>query len=143
MKPYARHRARALVLQAIFQWQFATSSVEEITAQYLAEVNPNKVDIVYFKKLLVGITKNVTQLDQVMEPLLDRKLEELDQVEYAILRLAIYELVYCLDVPYKVVINEALELAKKFGSVTGYKYINGVLDKVVHISSVAKIRKIQ
>ena len=127
MKPYARHRARALVLQAIFQWQFATSSVEEITAQYLAEVNPNKVDIVYFKKLLVGITKNVTQLDQVM----------------AILRLAIYELVYCLDVPYKVVINEALELAKKFGSVTGYKYINGVLDKVVHISSVAKIRKIQ
>lgn len=143
MKPHARHKARALVLQAIFQWQFVTNNAEDIAAQYLAEVNPKKVDIGYFNRLLAGIITNVTMLDQIMEPLLDRKLAELDQVEYAILRLAIYELVYCLDVPYKVVINEALELAKKFGSVTGYKYINGVLDKVVHVSSVAKIRNIQ
>jgi N utilization substance protein B len=141
MKTYARHKARSLVLQAIFQWQFAANSVSDIHAQYLAELNPKKVDAKYFKDLLYGTVKNVEAIDEVMTPFLDRKIKELNQVERAVLRLAIYELMYRPDVPYKVIINEALELAKKFGSIEGYKYVNGVLDKIAHSSQIMELRK--
>lgn len=141
MKPYARHKARSLALQSIFQWQFAASSVSDIAAQYLAELNPKKIDVEYFRGLLYGVVKNVAAIDNIMTPFLDRKIKELNKVECAILRLAIYELIYCPDVPYKVVINEALEIAKKFGSIEGYKYINGVLDKIVHTSPIYKEAK--
>lgn len=75
--------------------------------------------------------------------LIDRKIKELNQVECAVLRLAVYELMYRLDVPYKVIINEALELTKKFGSIEGYKYINGVLDKIAHSSQIVAIRPVE
>lgn len=130
MKPHARHKARALALQAIFQWQFAANSVSDVKAQYIAEANPKKVDIEYFSDLLCNTIKNIVAIDAVMTPVLDRKIKELNQVECAVLRLAVYELLYRLDVPRKVVINEALELEKKFGTVDGYKYVNGVLDKI-------------
>ncbi|MEI8055570.1 MAG: transcription antitermination factor NusB [bacterium] len=130
MKPHARHKARALALQAIFQWQFAANSISDVEAQYLAELNPKKADSEYFIDLLRNTIKNVEAIDAVITPVLDRKIKELNQVECAVLRLAVYELLYRLDVPYKVVINEALELEKKFGTIDGYKYVNGVLDKI-------------
>ncbi len=143
MKPHARHKARALVLQAIFQWQFAANSISDIEAQYLAELNPKKADAEYFSDLLRGTIKNVEAIDAVITPFLDRKIKELNQVECAMLRLAVYELMYRLDVPYKVIINEALELTKKFGSIEGYKYVNGVLDKIAHSSQIEAVRPVE
>lgn len=132
MKPHSRHKARALALQAIFEWQFEANPILDIEARYLADLNPKKVDADYFNNLVRGTVQNISAIDAVIIPFLDRKFTELNQVERTILRLAVYELKYRLDVPYKVVINEALELAKTFGSIEGYKYINGVLDKIVH-----------
>ena len=132
MKPHSRRKSRSLAVQAIFEWQFAASTIVEIEARYLAGLNPKKVDSDYFSDLVRGTAQHLEAIDAVIIPCLDRKLTELNQVERAILRLAVYELNYHLEVPYKVVINEALELAKVFGSVEGYKYINGVLDKIVH-----------
>ncbi len=130
MKPYSRHKARALALQAIYQWQFMTSSVSAIEAQYLAQLNPKKVDATYFIGLFRNTTENIAIIDEIMVKFLDRKITQLNQVECALLRLAINELKYQPDVPYKVVIDEALQLARKFGSVEGYKYVNAILDKV-------------
>ena len=132
MKPYNRHKARALALQAIFQWQFAANNVRDIETQYLSDLNPKKTDVEYFKNLLQGTVANITAIDDVIAPFLDRKTKDLNQIEHAVLRLAAYELMYRKDVPYKVVINEALELTKKFGTIEGYKYVNGVLDKIAN-----------
>ncbi len=131
MRPRARHKARALALQAIYQWQFNVDGAANIKLQFLDKINSNKVDATYFNDLLEGVINNVTAIDGAFTPFIDRKITDLDNVELAVLRLAIYELMLRFDVPYKVVINEALELTKTFGSIDGYKYINGVLDKVV------------
>jgi len=130
MKPQARRKARSLALQAIYQWQLVADDVVNIKMQFVDKINSKKVDAEYFNDLLDGVIKNVGAIDEVITPLLDRKITDLDAVELAVLRLATYELMLRLDVPYKVVINEALELTKNFGSIEGYKYINGVLDKV-------------
>lgn len=130
MKPHARHKARSLALQAIFQWQFAANSISDVEVQCLAKLNPKKVDAEYFSDLLRGTAKNIEAIDKIIVPVLDRKIKELNHIECAVLRLAVYELIYRFDVPYKVIINEALELTKKFGTVDGYKYVNGVLDKI-------------
>jgi len=132
MKPHSRRKARALALQVVFEWQFEASTILDIEARYLADLNPKKVDADYFNDLVRGTVQNISAIDAVIIPYLDREFTQLNQVERAILRLAVYELKYRLDVPYKVVINEALELTKAFGSIEGYKYINGVLDKIVH-----------
>lgn len=132
MKPKARHKARILALQAIYQWQFAAESEANIKQQFLDKLNTQKVDVEYFCDLIEGVFKNILIIDNMIQPLLDRKLTNLDKVELAVLRLAVYELLKRLDVPPKVIINEALELTKSFGSIEGYKYINGVLDKVYY-----------
>lgn len=130
MKPSNRRRARKIALQAIYQWQLNAEPTSNIEAQFLAEANANKIDLEYFSDLLRGVIKNSAAIDEQITPFLDRKITELNPVELAVLRLASYELMFHLEVPYKVVINEALELAKTFGSVEGHKYVNGVLDKV-------------
>ncbi|MBU0745054.1 MAG: transcription antitermination factor NusB [Gammaproteobacteria bacterium] len=139
MKPQARSRARSLALQAIYQWQFAASSITDIKLQFVDKINSNKVDATYFNDLLDGVIKNIAAIDEVVTPLLDRKIKDLDAVELAVLRLATYELMLRLDVPYKVIINESLELNKKFGSIDGYRYINGVLDKVAKLLRVSEV----
>lgn len=133
MKPQTRRKARALALQAIYQWQLAADSIVNIKMQFIDKINSKKVDAGYFNELLEGVIKNSEVLDQIIMPLLDRKIKELDEVEFAMLRLATYELKQRPDVPYKVIINEALELTKKFGSIKGYRYVNGVLDKVARL----------
>jgi len=130
MKPYARHNARGLVLQALYQVMFSGSTVEEVEVQFLAEQNLRKVDVEYFKLLLEGVSNGAADLDQIMTPYLDRPFEQLNAIELIVLRMAVFELKNCLDVPYRVVINEAVELAKKFGAAEGHKYVNGIVDKV-------------
>lgn len=130
-KPKIAHRkkARSLALQALYQWQLSASPLNEIEAQFRVDTS-GKVDWVYFHELLVGVGTKADQLDELYAPLLDRKLSELNPVELALLRLGCFELQERIDIPYKVVINESVELAKKFGATDSHKYINGVLDKL-------------
>ncbi len=131
IKPSTRRKARRLVVQALYQQHYTADSVETVAAQHLAECNPASVDTGYFKDLFCGVVRHQPQLDELMQAYLDRSLDEVDPIERAILRMSLYELQERFDVPYKVVINEAIELAKIFGAEDGYKYINGVLDKAV------------
>ncbi len=131
MKPAERRKARQLALQAIYQWQLTQDNVADIAEQFKLEQPTKGVDLPYFELLLTGVATNVSNLDATFSPFLSRKLDDLDQVDKGVLRLACYELNYCKDVPYKVVINEAIELAKSFAADDSHKFVNGVLDKVV------------
>lgn len=128
--PAPRRLARRLALQAIYQWQLASASSQEIENQFLQECALDKVDVPYFLELLRGVVNGCESLDTHMKPALDREIGQLNPVELAILRIALYELVHRIDIPYRVVIDEALRLAKTFGAIEGYKYVNGVLDNV-------------
>jgi transcription antitermination protein NusB len=129
VKPSARRKARKHALQGLYQVIYTGQEAEVIAAQHLAEMNHDKIDVEYFKKLLLGSVSNLVVLDEVFAPFLDRDIGELTPVELSVLRLATYELKEMPDVPYRVVLNEALELTKKFGSTDGFKFVNGVLDK--------------
>lgn len=129
MKPAARRRARECAVQAIYSWQLSGNDIADVELEFLSEQDTQGVDIAYFRELLVGVAINAARLDKAMEPYLSRQLEELGQVEKAILRLAMFELSFRADVPYKVAINEAIELAKVFGADDSHKFVNGVLDK--------------
>lgn len=130
MKPAARHKARCLAVQAIYQWELTKIPIDALQQQFLSNFNPKKTDKEYFLSLTNGVVKDFENIDKIMLPFLDRKINELNKVELTILRLAIFELKERLDVPYKVVLNEALELAKTYGAEDGHKYVNGILDKV-------------
>lgn len=131
MKPSARRNAREYAVQAMYQWQLSAAPVAEIELEFLVHHIKEKTDVTYFKELIHAVPELHEELDHEMEPfLVARRIDELDPVELAILRLSIYELLKRLDIPYRVVINEALELTKKFGSVEGFKFVNGVLDQV-------------
>lgn len=129
MKPTARRRARECAVQAIYSWQLSKNDIADIELQFLSEQDVTDVDITYFRELFSGVAMDTATLDRRMAPYLSRKVEDLDQIEKAILRLAIFELSKRSDVPYKVVINEAIELAKAFGAEDSHKFVNGVLDK--------------
>ena len=130
INPVARHNARRYALQAMYQWQIAGTPIGEIEAEFLHYHIDKKLDLAYFKELIHGVPKHKHELDHEMQAFLGRGLHEIDPVELAVLRLAIYELMKRPDVPYRVIINEALKLTKKFGSVEGHKFVNGVLDRV-------------
>lgn len=128
--PLARRRkARQLILQALYQWLLTDSELTDISKQF-HEQNQGKIDWEFFDEVLPGVLKSVEALDKHLHPLLDRKLEALDPIEKALLYLGTYELANRIDVPYRVVINECVELAKMFGATESHKYINGVLDKL-------------
>ncbi len=130
LKPSLRKKARRYAVQGIYQWHLSGNSIKEIELQFLESINAKKVDVSYFQEILVNTLSGITEIDELLTPILDRKLEEVNPVELAVLRLACYELKARLDVPYKVVINEALELSKTFGASDGHKFVNGVLDKL-------------
>ena len=130
INPIARRNARRYALQAMYQWQLAGTSLIDIETEFLRYHIDKKLDLEYFKELIHGIPKYQHELDLQMQPFLGRPLNEIDPIELAVLRLAIYELIKRPDVPYRVIINEALELTKKFGSVEGYKFVNGILDRI-------------
>ncbi len=131
MKPKARRLARELALQAVYSWQMSKNPVAQIELSIVTSNNMQKVDTEYFLELLRAVIKDCAELDKKVKPFLGRLPEELDPVEKAILRIATYELSARIDVPYKVVINEAIELAKSFGAEESHKFINGVLDKAI------------
>lgn len=133
MSPSARRKSRRLALQALYQWQIADTRVGEIELQFREDNDFTKIDAEYFHELLHGVPAHLSAIDLTLRPYLDRRIDEIDPIERALLRLATYEFMHRLDVPYRVVINEALELAKTFGAEEGFKYINGVLDKVARI----------
>jgi transcription antitermination protein NusB len=130
MNPNARRHAREYALQAMYQWQISSTPLADLELQFLTQEIRKKTDLEYFKELMHAIPTQTDDIDNVMKPFLSRPLDELDPIELAILRIAIYELTQRLDIPYRVAINEALELTKKFGSIEGYKFVNGVLDQV-------------
>ncbi|KML68826.1 transcription antitermination factor NusB [Pectobacterium peruviense] len=129
MKPAARRRARECAVQALYSWQLSKNDIADVEHQFLSEQDVKDVDITYFRELLAGVATQAEKLDQLMAPFLSRQINELGQVEKAILRLAMFELSKREDVPYKVAINEAIELAKIFGAEDSHKFVNGVLDK--------------
>ncbi len=124
-----RRKARTLIMQALYQWHVGKSEPLEIEAQF-HEQNGGKIDWEYFAQVFLKITRQQEMLDQYLLPLLDRKLTALDPVEKALLYLGSFELANRPDIPYRVVINECVELAKTFGATGSHKYINGVLDKL-------------
>lgn len=140
LNPIARHNARRYALQAMYQWQLAGTPVTEIEQEFLKYHIDKQLDLEYFKELIHGITQHQKELDHEMQPFLDRTLQEVDAVELAVLRLAVYELLKRPDVPYRVVINEALVLTKKFGSVEGHKFVNGILDRVARKTRATEIQ---
>lgn len=130
MKVSPRRRARECAVQALYSWYISQNSVEQVELAFVTDQDMQGVDMPYFRKLLRGTVENVDAIDDILRPYLDRADNELDPIERTILRLAGYELKFELDVPYKVAINEAIEVAKVFGSDDSHKYVNGVLDKL-------------
>jgi N utilization substance protein B len=123
-----RQKARRMLLQALYQWEMARAPVNEILAEFLVYYQ-GKIDRDFFKEVFPQVVAHAPALDEKMAPWLDRELSALDPIELSLLRLGMYELTHRIDIPYKVVINEAVELAKVFGATDSYKYINGVLDR--------------
>jgi N utilization substance protein B len=123
-----RSRARRVALQAIYQWQVAGQDLIDIERQFLTSEETEGADRDYFHELLHSVPAQLSELDAALAPLLDRGIEAVDPVERALLRMGAYELLRRPDVPYRVVINEAVELAKVFGAEQGHRYINGILD---------------
>jgi N utilization substance protein B len=126
----ARRRAREYALQGLYQWQLAGAAATDIRRQLAEDEHFDKADAAYFAALLDGTIAEAEALKGALAPLLDRKVESLSPVERGILLLAAWELKHSPDIPFRVVINEAIELAKDYGATDGYKYVNGVLDKL-------------
>jgi N utilization substance protein B len=126
----SRRRAREYALQGMYQWQLAGAAPADIRSQLAEDRQFDKADRDYFAQLLSGAIAEAEALKSELAPALDRKVEELSPVERGILLLAVWELKHSPEVPFRVVINEAIELAKEFGGTDGYKYVNGVLDRL-------------
>nr|WP_252728405.1 transcription antitermination factor NusB [Alteromonas sp. C1M14] len=131
VKVSARHKARELALQGVYSWQMSKNDIEQVELTLATSNDMQKVDMVYFQALLRGVAENVDTLDIKIKPYLGRLPEELDPIEKAILRIATFELTERMDVPFRVIINESIELAKSFGAEESHKFINGALDKAV------------
>jgi len=129
-KPSERRKARRYAVQAVYQWQLSGNAPADIEQQFLQEHSFKKVDQGYFSELVNQIPAIINELDELLLPHMIRSVESIDPVERAIIRIACYELKHRIDVPYKVVINEAIELAKVFGATDGHKFVNGVVDKL-------------
>lgn len=126
----ARSRARRLALQALYQWQMTATDSGELLAQFEQSDEFRGADGEYFRELVQRVIQDVSELDGLYRPYLDRKPEEVDPVERAVLRLATRELRDRIDVPYRVVLNEAVALTRKFGAEQAHTFVNGVLDRV-------------
>ncbi|MGZ8174743.1 transcription antitermination factor NusB, partial [Methylobacter sp.] len=134
-------------VQALYQWQMAGQNLSEIERQFLEEERLKDAQKSYFVELFYGVPKNLDAIDQVLSEFVDRPVDAIDPVERAILRIGVYELLHRLDMPYRVVLNEGINLAKYFGADGSHKYVNGILDKVaqqrraMEIKGKAKIEK--
>ena len=129
-KTYARRLARKKAVQALYQWDMSGADILVILKQFDEYQDMAKVDLEYFEQLVRGVPKNTDVLDNAIGEHISRSLDDLDPIERNILRLCSYELSECIEIPYRVVINEAVELTKVFGAEQGHKFVNGVIDKV-------------
>lgn len=127
--PVTRARARRRALQAVYAWQMSGGEVGQVISQFAHEQAHEIADLEYFDDLVRGVVKHRAALDEALVGFLDRTVEEVDPIERAVLRLASYEMLHRIDVPYRVVLNEAIEIAKRFGSEHGHTFVNGVLDR--------------
>ncbi len=139
--PALRSKARHYAMQALYQWHMSKAHLNTIEAEYRADNDMSKVDVDYLHELIHNVPANISTIETDFLPhLTEITLEQIDPISLAILRLSCYELRFRLDVPYKVVINEGLNLAKRFGATDSHKFINGVLDKVAPRVREAEVR---
>lgn len=125
----SRRRARRRALQALYQWHLTGQEVGEILDQFREEQDFSNVDTELFASLVRKISKNQAELDEKIQPFLDRPVTQLDVIEHVVLSIGTYELLHSIEVPHQVVIDEAINLAKQFGAEQGHSFVNGVLDK--------------
>ncbi len=135
----SRRISREFALQGLYAWLVGGADITLIAANLAEDDGYKRVDEAWFRTLLFGVIKDEDLLSTRITPFLDRPLAELSPVERGILLIGAYELVHCPDVPYRVAINEGLELAKKYGGTDGHKYVNGVLDKLAQEARPAEI----
>jgi transcription antitermination protein NusB len=128
--PAARTRARRRAVQALYAWELGGNPMHKVIDDFRHEQDMQIADLEYFQDLLRGVEAHRVELDAGLAPFLDRDIERVDPIERAVLRLSAFELKYRPDVPYRVVLNEAVEVTKRFGSEQGHTYVNGVLDKL-------------
>jgi N utilization substance protein B len=126
----ARGKSRRLAMQAIYQWQMTGDSITGIKQQFFEENNSSKIDVEYFTELVSGVASNLSEIDKLLEKYMSRTIESVDPVERSILRIGTYEFINRLDVPYRVVLNEAVTITKEFCSEKSHTFVNAVLDKV-------------
>jgi N utilization substance protein B len=126
----ARKKSRTLAMQALYQWSISGSPLIQIEKEFSMQHDFTKIDAKYFHELLFQIPKSLTTIDDAFKPHLDRDIDELNPVELTIIRLGTYELIFRLEIPYKVVLKEAVSITKIFGAEEGYKYVNAILDNV-------------
>lgn len=124
-----RRRARRRALQAIYQWQMTGQDAAEILSQFRAAQDMSGVDEAHFEALVQGVTSGKNSLDKELQPFLDRPFEQVDFMEQVVLRIGAYELLNCHEQPFRVVVDECVDLAHRFGSEQGHAYVNAVLDK--------------
>jgi len=136
----ARTNARKAAVQALYQWQMTGQSLIEIERQFLEEDRLKDAQKSYFTELFQGVPKNLEAIDLVLSEFVDRPVDMIDPVERAILRMGVYELLHRLDMPYRVVLNEGINLAKYFGADGSHKYVNGILDKVAQQKRAVEIK---
>lgn len=134
MKFITRRLARACTLQALYSWQLSKNDSIIIERYVILHQNVQNFNVSYFHELYTGVINCISELENLMIPYLSRDFKKVDYVEYSVLLIALFELTKCFDVPYKVAINEAIELAKIFGAEKSHKFINGVLDRIVEQS---------
>jgi len=125
-----RRRARRAALQAIYQWQMTAEALDTIAAQFRDDKSWKRIDEELFCAHLYGVPAAATALDETLQPILDRPVAQLDAVERAILRMGAFELTHRQDIPWRVIINECVELAREFGAEQSHKYVNGILDNL-------------
>ena len=126
----AKTNARKCAVQALYQWQMTGESLSRIEMNFLEEERLKGAQKKYFTEIFYGVPKQLNEIDEALAEFVDRPVEKIDPVERAVLRIAVYELINRLETPYKVIINEGVNLAKCFGADGSHKYVNGVLDKV-------------
>jgi len=136
-----RRKSRELVLKAVYRGMINAGEIQQIILDAQEDPEYNKADETYFKRLLEGVTGKISELDTQISTFIDRKIEELSPVEHAILRISSFELMFDPSIPYRVAINEGVELAKLYGGTDGHKYINGVLDKVAETARPQEFRR--
>ena len=124
-----RKRARRRALQAIYQWQITHQDANEILRQFREIQDLSQVDVGHFEELLRGVINETKRLTEALEPFMDRPMEQVDVMERVVLMIGAWELLECPEMPYRVVLNESVDLARRFGSEQGHSYVNAVLDK--------------